>query len=121
MIHQFWPGALTLVLKATESVSKLLTAGTGTLGVRISPHPLAAQLAQAMGAVTTTSANISGMEPILDPQYLVSELAERIDGFIDGGILNPSKGSTIVSVLNGIVKVIREGEIGSDFFEIASH
>ncbi len=111
LIQQFWPGPLTLVLPAKTQVSSLLTAGTGTLGVRISPHPLASQLAKSMGAITTTSANLSGMDPLLDPQELEEMLGKKIDGLIDGGVLNQSKGSTIISICDEIIKVIREGEI----------
>ena len=61
LIEGFWPGPLTLVFEASSHLSNLLTAGTGTIGVRISPHPIAQALVQAVGrAITATSANLSG-------------------------------------------------------------
>jgi L-threonylcarbamoyladenylate synthase len=56
LVAKFWPGPLTLVIRAADSVSGALTAGTGTIGVRVSPHPVAAALA-ADFPITATSAN----------------------------------------------------------------
>src|SRR5207237_10630323 len=54
----FWPGPLTLVIHAASAVPGALTAGTGTIGVRVSPHPVAAALAESF-PITATSANIT--------------------------------------------------------------
>src|SRR5689334_9148366 len=59
-----WPGALTLVLPAREAVPVEVTAGSGTIGVRLSAHPVARALVSALGApITAPSANPSGADP----------------------------------------------------------
>jgi L-threonylcarbamoyladenylate synthase len=61
LMARHWPGALTLVLKAAAHVPRKLTAGTGTVGVRMPGHPVALALVRAARlAVTAPSANPSG-------------------------------------------------------------
>jgi len=61
LMDRFWPGSLTLVFKAADHVSPLLTANTGKIGIRVPGHPIARALVQQVqGPVTGTSANISG-------------------------------------------------------------
>ena len=62
LMARHWPGALTLVLRARPHVPVEVTAGSGTVGVRLSAHPVARALVQALGApVTAPSANPSGL------------------------------------------------------------
>src|SRR5262249_61894081 len=64
LMERCWPGALTLVLPARAIVPSDVTAGTGTLGVRVSPHPIAHGLVRTLGEpLTAPSANPSGLEP----------------------------------------------------------
>lgn len=119
LMDEFWPGPLTLVFKSRPTTNPLLTAGTGNIGIRISPHPLAAAMAQKLGAITTTSANISGLEPILEPRHLKSMLGLSIDGFVDGGNLPSSKGSTILDISQQPIKLIRAGEVFIDIEKLS--
>ena len=65
LMSRFWPGPLTLILPAKAGLPRLLTAGTGTIGVRQPGHPLARRLCQLYGhPLTGTSANLSGREPL---------------------------------------------------------
>ncbi len=64
---RFWPGPLTLVLPARDDAPAALTAGTGTVGVRVSSHPTAAALVAALGRpVTAPSVNPPGAPPARD-------------------------------------------------------
>src|SRR5262249_19493337 len=64
LAERFWPGALTLVLPARDGLPAPLTAGTGTIGVRVPAHPAArALVAGAGGPVTAPSANPPGAQP----------------------------------------------------------
>ena len=61
LMTRLWPGGITLVLPARRDIPPELTAGTGTIGLRLPSHPVAAALAAAVGGpVTATSANFSG-------------------------------------------------------------
>src|SRR5690242_3630241 len=48
LIEKFWPGALTIAFAARGSVPSVLTAGTGTIGARISSHPIAQAIVAAL-------------------------------------------------------------------------
>src|SRR5262249_25681643 len=64
LMKRYWPGALTIVLPARAIVPSDVTAGTGTLGVRVSSHPIAHGLVRTLGEpLTAPSANPSGLEP----------------------------------------------------------
>jgi L-threonylcarbamoyladenylate synthase len=58
----FWPGPLTLVLRAAASVPDAITAGTGTVAVRVPGAELTRRLCALAGALVSTSANRAGAE-----------------------------------------------------------
>ena len=75
----FWPGPLTVLLPARSCLPQALVNGQGLAAVRVTPHPLAAQLAeQAGGALTASSANLSGGAPICSPGELDPALLEAL-------------------------------------------
>ena len=62
---KYWPGALTLVLPASERVPPAMNPlKTGTIGIRVPDHPLARYLLEQSGPLATTSANRSGQPPL---------------------------------------------------------
>lgn len=111
LMEKFWPGALTLVFPAHPSLPDLLTSGTGTVAVRFSSHPLAAELSLAAGPITGTSANLSGARPHCTRQGVAAELEDKVDFIIDGGRTPGGKGSTIVAVDEDKLICLREGQI----------
>lgn len=112
LIERYWPGPLTLIFPARPELSPLLTGGTGTVGVRISPHPLARQLIQAFGrAITATSANLSGLPPACSAAEIRSQFGEKVDFVLDGGISCEQRCSTIVSTVDGKLHLVRAGVI----------
>lgn len=95
----FWPGPLTLVLKASSRVPKGVTSAEGSVAVRVSSHPVAGMLARVCGGwIVATSANLSGESPVSDPAALSPALLETVDGLVDGGRLPSSPPSTLVAV-----------------------
>ena len=114
LMDRFWPGPLTLILPAKNNIPAPLLNRTGGIGVRVSGHPLATRLARELGRpLTATSANPSGKEPARSIEEAMSYFSSRIEIFLDGGRLNGKKGSTVVEILQGQLKIIREGEIHS--------
>ncbi|MDP2690397.1 MAG: L-threonylcarbamoyladenylate synthase [Deltaproteobacteria bacterium] len=114
LMERFWPGPLTIVLKALPSVPPMLTAGTGSIGVRVSGNPAARALSKALSSpITATSANPSGKRPSRTPEEVLEYFNGSIDILMDGGRLAGRLGSTIVDVSGDGAKVIREGEIPS--------
>lgn len=102
LMAAFWPGPLTLVFDAVPSLPVILTGYTGTVGVRISSHPLARQLVAAAGQpLTATSANYSGLPPAVTPDEVVDQLGLDVDFVIQGGATAGGAGSTIVGLAEG--------------------
>jgi len=115
LIQKYWPGPLTLIFRARDGVfPHELLAGGETIALRVSPHPIARQLVQALGLpLTTTSANRSGDPPARSLEEVRRYFTE-IEGVIDGGTLPPAQGSTILDVTVDPPKVVREGEISRE-------
>ena len=75
----FWPGPLTVLLPARACLPQALVNAEGQVAVRVTPHPLAAQLAvEAGGALTASSANLSGGEAVRSPQQLDPALLDAL-------------------------------------------
>ncbi len=112
LIKVFWPGPLTLVLPARKDLSKILTAGSNKIGVRLSSCELTRRIAQAFGRpITGTSANKSGEKPCALPEEVLKVLPE-IDFIVDGGITLGGSPSTVVEILDKKkISLIREGAI----------
>jgi len=114
LMRRFWPGPLTLLFPARKNLQPLLTAGTLTVGIRMSSHPLAARLAEAAGgAITATSANLSGHPPAVSADAAAIQLDGDIDAVLDGGETPGHGSSTIVGMREGKLVVVREGVLPS--------
>jgi L-threonylcarbamoyladenylate synthase len=107
-----WPGALTLVLKARDDIPDELTAGTGTIGVRLPGDSEVRDLVRACGgALTATSANPSGAAPARTVTEVVKYFPVGVDLIVDGGNALSDQPSTILDVCGDVPRVIREGVI----------
>jgi L-threonylcarbamoyladenylate synthase len=115
IMQQFWPGKVTLVFEAADSVSPGLTGGSGKIGIRLPGHPVASALVKAVaGPITGTSANLSGSPGCYQISDLKPEVADRVDLILDAGSLEGGQGSTVVDVTEGESPVIlREGTISA--------
>lgn len=112
LMRRHWPGALTLVLRARDGVPEAVTAGSGTVGVRVSAHPVARALPRALGGpVTAPSANPSGAEPPTTAAQVAEYFAGRIDLILDGGATPGGLPSTVLDVTVDPPRVIREGAV----------
>ena len=119
-LFPLWPAPLTLVFKALPSLPSILTGGTGTVAVRISPHPLATALVRACRQpLTATSANISGKPPALTADDVRMYFGDTVDFVIDGGKTPGGKPSTVVEIDNDVLTVVREGVISLSEIERA--
>ena len=107
-----WPGALTLVLPARNEVPVEVTAGSGTIGVRLSPHPLARALVSALGApITAPSANPSGAPPPTTAEAVHGYFGDRLDVILDGGATAGGAPSTVLDVTVDPPRLVRAGAV----------
>jgi L-threonylcarbamoyladenylate synthase len=115
LAHNFLPGALTVVLPKSKSVPDIITAGGGTVAIRIPAHPIPVAIAQGLGApIVGTSANLSGKPSSLTADEVYSQFGNKIDLVIDGGQCPGGKESTVVDVTGETPVVLREGAISRE-------
>jgi L-threonylcarbamoyladenylate synthase len=111
LMAAFWPGPLTLVFPAKTTLPKLLTGGTGTVGIRQSPDRTATYLLQEFaGPITATSANRSGALPATTAAEVLDVFGAEVDLILDGGATPGGPGSTLVGY-DRKVCCIRPGRI----------
>ena len=112
--ERFWPGPLTIVGKAIAELPDAITAGTGTVGVRLPADEKVRELVRACGgALTATSANPAGREPARSAQDVNDYFPNGIDLVIDGGEVTATEPSTIVDATTSPAHVVREGAIAA--------
>ncbi|MBI1417394.1 MAG: threonylcarbamoyl-AMP synthase [Limimaricola sp.] len=119
LAQAFWPGALTLVLplRPGAGISALVTAGQGTLAVRVPDHPVARGLLRAFGGpVAAPSANPSGRISPTTAAHVLAGLGGRIAAVVDGGACPVGVESTILG-FNGGVTLLRAGGLPSEAVE----
>lgn len=112
LMARHWPGALTLVLRARPHVPVEVTAGSGTIGVRLSAHPVARALVGALGApVTAPSANPSGLPPPATAAAVLVHFRDRIELVLDGGPTAGGAPSTVLDLTVDPPRVLRAGAV----------
>lgn len=105
-----WPGPLTLVFPALESVPRELLGQGTTIGVRHSGAAIAGALCRAVGGpVTAPSANRSGEPEPLTAEDVAAQLGDGVDLILDGGRSPSDRPSTVVDVSTGTPRLIRAG------------
>ncbi|MCM2263805.1 MAG: L-threonylcarbamoyladenylate synthase [Desulfuromonadales bacterium] len=103
------PGPYTFVLEATRIVPDSLVTRQKTVGIRIPDDQIALAIVQELGhPLVTTSANLSGEEPLHDPHEIEQQLGKQLDLVIDGGI-RLGDPSTVISLIDDRIEVLREG------------
>lgn len=124
IMQAFWPGKVTLVFEAGNSVPHDLAGGSGKIGIRLPGHPIASALVKAVaGPITGTSANLSGNPGCHRIADLDSQVLSRLDLILDAGPLKGGIGSTVVDVTEeNRPKILREGEISArDIMALVGH
>jgi len=112
LMERHWPGALSLVLPAARGVPAEVTAGTGTVGVRVSAHPVARALVRALGEpVTAPSANRTGGAPPVTAEEVLAQLDGVIELILDAGPTPGGAPSTILDVTVDPPRLLRQGAV----------
>lgn len=115
LAKKFWPGPLTLVLKAPPGLPPGVTAGTDSIGIRIPAQSPAQDLTRFYrGPLTATSANFQGISPPRSVSELDSDLAAGVDLVIDGGWTPGGLPSTVLNLVSDPPMVIRWGALGKE-------
>lgn len=121
LAERFWPGPLTLVLKAEAEKLPAAALGPGeTVAVRVPPLVWLRQLVREAGTLlVSTSANLTGKPPLSNFEQVCELFAERVDILINGGSTPGGQPSTILDLTVSPPKCLREGVIPlNKIFEI---
>jgi L-threonylcarbamoyladenylate synthase len=107
-----WPAPLTLIGAARSVVPDDLTAGTKSLGVRLPDDDNVRTLVRACGgALTATSANLSGTPPARTATEVANYFSTGLDLIVDGGDATVTAPSTVLDVTTTRPRLVREGLI----------
>lgn len=108
----FWPGPLTLVLKKSELVSDIITAGLDTVAIRMPADNIALSLIrEAKTPIVAPSANLFGRTSPTTAQHVADDLDGKIEMIVDGGKTKVGVESTVLDVTTRPVQVLRAGGI----------
>lgn len=122
LARRFWPGGLTLVVRASEAVSPAFRSPEGTIGLRMPAAPEALALIEAVGSpLAVTSANPSGAPAPSVPDLLDAALVARTAGVLEGACGTDGVASTVVDCTAAEPVVLRPGLLTARDLKECSH
>jgi tRNA threonylcarbamoyl adenosine modification protein (Sua5/YciO/YrdC/YwlC family) len=114
LIDEFWPGALTLVFRASPTLLWDLGDTKGTVALRMPLHPVALDVLKQTGPLAVSSANRHGQPAATSVGEAEQQLGEAVSVYLDGGPCPDNVPSTILDLTSPIPKVLRAGAISVD-------
>ncbi len=111
LAHTYWPGALTLVVKASEAVPLEYRGADGTIALRVPDSNLVRALAREMGPLATTSANTHGEAAATTGAGVEPRIVEAVDLTLDAGPAPVGVASTIVDATGSEPRILRAGAL----------
>ena len=112
LAERFWPGALTLIVKAAPGVPGFLQAADGTVALRASASPVIQALVRACGSpLAVTSANTHGAPAPASFDEVERRILQGVDVAVDAGATPCRDASTIVSCQGGGPRILRQGAL----------
>lgn len=120
LAQKFWPGALTLLVDASNRMPLKVTGNKGRIALRWPKSRVACALIEQIGSpITGTSANISGQASCSSAEEVMKQLGGRIPLVLDSGETGATLSSTIVDLRGEEWKIVREGLVTEDEIEKA--
>ena len=110
---KYWPGPLTIIVKASSRLPLKVTANTGNVALRLPAAKIPVEVIRAAGVpITATSANISGASECTTAEGVREQLGRRLDLIVDGGTSPRDVVSTIIDMsVPGHCTLLRQGAI----------
>jgi len=116
IMKRLLPGPYTFILGASRLVPKILLPKRKEVGIRIPDNEVCLSLVREFGGpIISTTVKLAEGEFLTDPEIIEEKLGHSVDMVIDGGILPPEL-STVVSLVDDIPEIIREGKGSPDVF-----
>ena len=121
LMDAFWPGPLTMLLKKTEKIPAVTTAGLPSVAVRCPNHPVALALLRKCGLPTAApSANRSGRPSPTTARHVYEDMTGRIPLILDGGPCQVGVESTVIDVTGSVPRVLRPGGVTPEMIAAAA-
>jgi tRNA threonylcarbamoyl adenosine modification protein (Sua5/YciO/YrdC/YwlC family) len=114
LIDEFWPGALTLVFRASPTLLWDLGDSKGTVALRMPLHSVALEVLKQTGPLAVSSANRHGHPAAITVDAAQEQLGESVSVYLDNGPCTENVPSTILDLTGTIPKVLRAGAISVD-------
>jgi tRNA threonylcarbamoyl adenosine modification protein (Sua5/YciO/YrdC/YwlC family) len=112
LARRFWPGPLTIIVKAAPRLPLKVTANTGNVALRVPAAPIPLAVIHESGIpITATSANMSGESECTSAAGVQEQLGDRIPLIVDGGESPRTVSSTIVDLTDSEWRILREGAV----------
>ncbi len=111
LVGAYWPGPLTMVLEARETLAWDLGDSAGTVAVRMPHDEVALEIIRAVGPLAVTSANRSGEPAAHDIVAARSALGDDVEVYVDDGPRQGISPSTVVDLTRGEPLVLRQGDL----------
>lgn len=111
LVGEFWPGALTVVLRQQPSLQWDLGETRGTVAVRMPADEVALALIGRTGPLAVTSANLTGLPAATDAEAAIAMLGDAVAVVLDGGPTSSDLASTILDCTGEHPRVLREGAL----------
>lgn len=110
-----WPGALTIIVKASDAVPRAFQSESGTIGLRMPASDVALSLIRAVGApLATSSANVSGCAAPRTAEGLDAALLQKVAAVLEEGQGAGAAPSTVIDCSQGKMVIVRQGDIMAD-------
>ena len=113
LIHAFWPGPLTLVLRAQSSLMWDLGETNGTVALRMPQNDTALELLNEVGPMAVTSANISGQPAATTILDAATQLGSAVSVYLDAGPSAGGLASTILDCTDEAPVILRAGAVSA--------
>lgn len=114
----FWPGSMTLVLKKSSTIPDIVTAGKGTVAVRVPDHPVTLELLRKLPfPLAAPSANPFGSISPTKPAHVENYFRNSIKMVLDGGSCANGIESTIIGFENEEPVIYRLGALALEEIE----
>lgn len=118
LMHAFFPGPLTLIMKKSDHVSSLVTANQDTVGIRMPDHIVALELIKRIGKpLVAPSANLSGRPSGTEAMDVYEDFQGKIPYIIDGKTSDVGIESTIIDTTREPFVILRPGAITREMIE----
>ena len=109
LTQAFWPGPLTVIVKASDVIPKTVTAGLDTVGLRMPQGLVAQRLIELAGPIAAPSANVSGRPSPVTAMHVYQDMQGRIPLVIDGGCCEVGVESTVVDATKQTPVIFQTG------------